>query len=236
MTKRIAMWSGPRNLSTAMMYSFGARSDTEVIDEPFYAAYLAATGADHPMRKEVLSGQPQDPAAVASDLAKSGSNKRYFKLMAHHMLPDFPLDWAQDAVHIHLLRHPARVIASYSAKREMPTVEDIGFPQQVELIRRLGGVVVDSCDIRRDPEGMLKALCSHIGIAFDPAMLSWPKGPKAFDGAWAPHWYDAVHKSTGFAGPEDSVPILNGKAKALEEQALVYYNKAKSMSLTGPIA
>jgi hypothetical protein len=206
-----------------MMYSFGARADCKAMDEPFYAAYLAASGLTHPMQDAVLASQPHDPAVVAADLAKTGPELRYFKLMAHHMLPGFPLDWAEDAVHIHLIRHPARVIASYTAKREMPTLEDIGFPQQFDLIERLGGVCVDSYDIRQNPERMVRAVCDFAGIPFDSAMLHWPMGPKPFDGAWAPHWYDAVHRSTGFAGAEGELPALTGKAADLLNAALPFY-------------
>lgn len=221
---KIAMWSGPRNLSTAMMYSFAARPDFSVTDEPFYAAYLATTGQDHPMRAQVLASQPNDPKVVAEQCRADGSPHRYMKHMAHHMVEDFPLDWAADCVNIHLIRHPARVIASYAAKREMPTLEDIGFPQQLALIKKLGGILIDSHDIRRDPKGVLTRLCKAAGIPFDSAMLRWPAGPKPFDGVWAAHWYDAVHRSTGFAGSEGPEPALQGDAAALCEEAVPIYN------------
>lgn len=220
---KIAMWSGPRNLSTAMMYSFAARPDFEVMDEPFYAAYLKATGLDHPMRAEILKSQKTDPDKVGLDSVEGGTPHLYMKHMAHHMLDGFPLDWAEDCVNIHLIRHPGRVIASYAAKREMPTLDDIGFPQQLALIERLGGHLIDSYDVRRDPESALKNLCEAIGVPFCPAMLSWPPGPKPFDGVWAAHWYDAVHRSTGFSGPEGPEPDLTGQAAALCEEALPIY-------------
>ena len=133
---KIAMWSGPRNLSTAMMYAFGTRADFAAWDEPFYAAYLAATGLDHPMRDEVIAAGETDPEKVAAALrGPVPGNVRhwYQKHMAMHMLPGFPLDWAEDCVNVHLIRHPARVIASYSEKRESPTLDDIAFRQQAEL-------------------------------------------------------------------------------------------------------
>jgi len=204
------------------MYAFGNRADFEAVDEPFYAAYLAASGADHPMRDAVLASQPVDPAVVAADLAQAVGH-RNFKLMAHHMLPGFPMDWAEGAVHMHLIRHPARVIASYAAKRDVPTLEDIGFPQQLRLIEELGGYLVDSFDIRRDPEGMLRRICEVASVPFDPAMLSWEVGPKPFDGAWAPHWYDAAHQSIGFAGPEEPEPALTGAAATLLAEAEPLY-------------
>jgi len=221
---KIAMWSGPRNLSTAMMYSFGNRADMRVWDEPFYAAYLAATGIDHPMGDAVIAGNLVDPLKVAEQISQTRGNL-FLKLMTFHMVEGFPLDWAKDCVHIHLIRHPARVIASYSAKRERPTLDDIGFKQQCSLYQRFPGPIVSSFDIRSDPKGMLTKLCKEIGLDFDPAMLHWPAGPKSFDGNWAAHWYDAVHQSTGFAGPEGPLPSLTGDALDLLDQALPFYEE-----------
>lgn len=220
---KIAMWSGPRNLSTAMMYSFGNRGDLRPWDEPFYAAYLDATKIDHPMRAEILSAGPTDAQAVADQIAERG-NAQFLKLMTFHMLDGFPMEWGQDCQHFHLIRHPARVIASYSKKRESPTLEDIGFDAHLEIYRRFPGPVVSSSDMRKDPRGMLQKLCNALGSDFDPAMLNWPKGPKAFDGVWAPHWYDAVHRSTGFAGAEGPLPVLEGRDAALCEAALPAYD------------
>ncbi len=208
---RIAMWSGPRNLSTAMMYAFGNRDDFAVWDEPFYAPYLAATGLDHPMKDAIIAAHETDPQIVARRCAgpiPEGKQHFYMKQMPHHMIDGMPLDWAQDCVHVHLIRHPARVMASYGAKRDEMTLEDIGFPQQAALYEKLGGVVIDSADIRANPEDMLRKLCAAINLDFDPAMLSWPAGPHPQDGVWADHWYGAVHKSTGFAGTEGPLPKL----------------------------
>ena len=203
---RIAAWSGPRNISTALMYAFSARADCAAVDEPFYAAFLHETGLDHPMRDAVLASQPIDPGVVAADLARDGAPHRYLKLMAHHMTPAMPLGWAEGCAQLHLIRHPARVAASYAAKRDAPTEADLGYLAQAALYDRLGGVVLDTTDLRADPEGMLRALCDALGAAWDAAMLSWPAGPKPCDGAWAPHWYGAVHRSTGFAPPEGPPP------------------------------
>ncbi|WP_300011434.1 HAD family hydrolase [uncultured Roseobacter sp.] len=230
---KIAMWSGPRNLSTAMMYSFGARSDFTVMDEPFYAAYLAQSGADHPMREEILAAQATDPGEVAALCrAPFPTPHLYMKHMPHHMLEGFPLDWAQDCVNVHLIRHPARVIASYAAKREAPTLEDIGFVQQHVLYEKLGGIVIDSTDIRARPEHMLRALCDAIDLPFDPAMLSWPAGPRAEDGVWATHWYGAVHQSTGFASAEGEMPQLEPDLTNLMQEALPYYHALERQKLT----
>lgn len=222
---RIAMWSGPRNLSTAMMYSFGARSDFSVMDEPFYAPYLAALDADHPMQDEILATHEVDPNKVDLACRGIGTPHLYMKHMPHHMIEGFPLGWAEGCVHVHLIRHPARVIASYAAKREAPTLEDIGFVQQLEIFESLGGVVIDGTDVRAAPEALLRRLCKAIDLPFDPAMLSWPKGPHKADGVWAAHWYGAVHKSTGFAGAEADLPALEPHLQVLMEKALPYYEK-----------
>lgn len=231
---KIAMWSGPRNLSTAMMYAFGNRADCAIWDEPFYAPYLAATDADHPMKSAILAAHETDPLAVAARCAgpiPDGNSVFYMKHMPHHMQPDFPLDWANSCTNIHLIRHPARVIASYGAKRDDVTFEDIGFAQQVALFDQIGGIVIDSSDIRQDPETMLQILCDAIGLDFDPAMLSWLAGPRADDGIWASHWYNAVHQSTGLDGAEGPLPVLTGRDLQLLEKALPYYDKLASLRL-----
>ena len=228
---KIAMWSGPRNLSTAMMYAFGNRADFIAMDEPFYAPYLIATGLDHPMAAEIIAGAENDPHKVAALCAALPPRHLYMKHMAHHMLPGFPLEWAADCVNIHLIRHPARVIASYGAKRADITPEDIGFQRQAELYDQLGGLVIDSHDIRANPRGMLEKLCAAIGLPFDPAMLSWPAGPRPYDGVWAAHWYGAVHQSTGFAGAEGPLPELDSHGAALCAVALPHYEKLAELKL-----
>lgn len=228
---RIAMWSGPRNLSTAMMYSFGARSDFDVMDEPFYAAYLAATGADHPMGDKIKAVHEKDPNKVDQACRAPGNPHLYMKHMPHHMVDGFPMAWAEDCVHVHLIRHPARVIASYAAKREKPTLDDIGFVQQQRLFDAVGGIVVDGTDIRADPERMLRRLCDAIDLPFDPAMLGWPAGPRVEDGVWASHWYSAVHRSTGFAGAEGELPVLEPDMAILMAQALPFYEAMAEVRL-----
>lgn len=232
---RIAMWSGPRNLSTAMMYSFGARSDFAVMDEPFYAPYLSETGLDHPMAAQIVAAHESDPIRVANICVGPIPGDKphlYMKHMPHHMLLGFPMGWAAACVNIHLIRHPARVIASYTAKRDAPSLEDIGFVQQSAVYDALGGLVIDSTDIRADPEGMLRRLCNAIGLPFDEEMLHWPAGARAEDGIWARHWYGAVHRSTGFAGAEGPLPELNAEQTTLMEAALPHYERLWKLRLT----
>lgn len=232
---RIAMWSGPRNLSTAMMYAFAARRDCTVVDEPFYAAYLATTGRKHPMRAEILASQPTDPAEVATRLlAPTPRPVFYAKLMTHHMTPDVPTGWMDGFAHVFLLRHPARVIASYARKRERPTLADIGFAEQASLFETLAGrsgrmpIVVDATAIRAEPEARLRDLCQRLGLPFDAQMLHWEAGPKPHDGVWAPHWYGAVHRSTGFDTAEGPLPDLTGDYARLAEAALPYYERLRA--------
>ncbi|CTQ48942.1 hypothetical protein [Jannaschia donghaensis] len=226
---RIIGWSGPRNLSTAMMYSFANRPDFEVMDEPFYAAYLARTGLDHPMRDAILGSQSTDPVRIALLCASAPKTHSYQKHMAHHMVDGIPLDWAEGAVHLHLIRHPARVIASYGAKRDEITEADIAFAAQATLYDRLGGLIVDTADLRDNPTGILGKICAEMGIPFDEAMLRWPSGGHASDGIWAAHWYNAVHRSTGFAGPEGPLPQVS--RDDLLAAAMPFYKAMKSRAI-----
>jgi hypothetical protein len=231
---KIAMWSGPRNLSTAMMYAFAARGDCAVWDEPFYAAWLEATGTAHPMAAEIVAAHEADPARVAEALAApppDGQPHLYAKHMPHHMAPNFPLGWAEGWVHAHLVRHPARVLASYAAKRDAVTFEEIGYAQQAEYHARFPGPVIDSTDIRRDPAAMLERLCAEIGLPFTEAMLAWPAGPKPFDGIWARHWYGAVHRSTGFAEAEGPLPPVAPEHAALYARALPIYEALAAQAI-----
>jgi len=231
---KIAMWSGPRNLSTAMMYAFAARGDCAVMDEPFYAAWLAATGVVHPMGDTVMAAHETDPMRVADACAApppEGADHVYMKHMPHHMHPDFPLDWAAGCVHVHLIRHPARVLASYSAKKAEVTDDEIGFARQQAFFDRFPGPVIDSADIRRDPGTALGRLCAEIGLGFRASMLSWPAGPKPYDGVWASHWYGAVHRSTGFAGAEGPLPQVDPALTPLLERALPAYRALSARAI-----
>lgn len=237
---RIAMWSGPRNLSTAMMYAFAARGDCAVADEPFYGAYLVATGVDHPMRDQVIASQPRDAAEVAATLLgpiPGGRPIWYQKHMTLHMIPAFDRAFMQGLTNVFLIRHPARVVASYAKKRENPSLMDIGFVQQADLFDQVANAlghappVIDSVDIRDNPRAALFGLCDALGIPFTEAMLHWPEGPKPYDGVWAPHWYGAVHRSTGFEDPEGPLPDLPDDARRLVDQALPYYERLSALRL-----
>ena len=231
---KIAMWSGPRNLSTAMMYAFAARGDCAVWDEPFYAPWLKTTGAAHPLAAEIVATHEADPARVAEALAAARTGNEphhYAKHMPHHMAPCFPLDWAETCVHAHLIRHPARVLASYAAKRDAVTFEEIGYAQQAEYHARFPGPVIDSTDIRHDPRAMLQRFCAEIGLPFTEAMLAWPAGPKPFDGIWARHWYAAVHRSTGFAETEGPLPPVAPEHATLYARALPIYEALAAQAI-----
>jgi len=228
MTKRIAMWSGPRNISTAMMRSFEARPDTVVVDEPLYAHYLAVTGIDHPGREHIMQSQPtrwQDVAAQLTGPLPGDPAVHYQKHMTHHLLPEIGRDWLGGLTHAYLIRDPAHVVASYARVRGEPTLEDLGYPQQAEIFRAYGGPVVDAADILRDPAGTLGRLCEALGIAFDPAMLSWEPGPRPTDGVWAPFWYAAVRASTGFAAYDPRPAEVPDRLRRLVEAAQPYYDE-----------
>ena len=203
---RVATWSGPRNISTAMMRAFENRPDTVVVDEPLYAAYLARTGIDHPAREEVIASQPTDLAEAVAALSAplpEGCRLHYAKHMAHHVSRDMDLEWTQAFRNVLLIRDPAEVVASYVRARETCEPEDIGLPQQGWLLelwdaRRAEVPILDAKDFLGDPEAHLRWLCEWLGVPFDERMLAWPPGPRESDGVWAPHWYAAVWASTGF--------------------------------------
>lgn len=228
---RLAVWSGPRNLSTALMYSFAARGDVAVWDEPFYSAYLTLTGLKHPMRGEIIAAGEPDPARVINRLVgpvPSGRAIFYQKHMCQHMIEGIDRNWLREVTNVFLVRHPARVLASFAAKRENPEFDELGFRQQFELFEMVAGrehspVVIDSADIRAAPGPMLRALCATLGIDFSDVMLHWPAGGHPDDGVWAPVWYAAVHRSTGFAGVEPPLPELAGAKAGMVARALPYY-------------
>jgi hypothetical protein len=239
---RIAMWSGPRNISTAMMRAFGNRADCAVSDEPFYGAYLDATGLDHPLREEVVASQPKDWRDVAAQLmgpAPGGKAVWYQKHMTHHMIAGFGRDWTDACVNAFLIREPAAVLVSYARVRRDFTLEEIGLPAQLALFERaadrLGRAppVVEGAQVLADPRGTLIALCAACGVSFDEAMLSWPPGRRESDGVWAPAWYGAVERSTGFGPPQAEARLqdLPDGLKRIAEEGRPLYERLKRYRL-----
>ncbi len=206
-TRHVAMWSGPRNISTAMMRAWENRGDCEVIDEPFYAHYLAHTGLDHPGREAIIASGESDWRKVAARLTGTlpgGIALSYQKHMTHHLLPHIGREWLARLTHVFLIRDPRRVLVSYVKSRPNVTAADIGILQQREIydhVCQVSGVaplVIDAGDFLQAPEAQLRALCTQLAIDFTPRMLHWPAGPRASDGVWAPYWYQQVYRSTGF--------------------------------------
>mgnify|MGYP001822814814 FL=1 len=234
MTLRIAMWSGPRNISTALMRSWENRPVCSVVDEPFYAAYLADTGLDHPCRKEILVAQSTDYGKVIEELTTYpvATELQYQKQMTHHIPRGMGMKWCASLKHCFLIRDPAQVIASYVQK--MPNVDEdaIGIRRQAELFEQIAEltgeapVIIDSNDVLKNPEKILAELCQRLGIAFfREAMLSWPTGRRESDGIWASHWYHNVEKSSGFSEYSEREPELDARQQQLAEQMMPYYQQ-----------
>jgi len=229
---RLAMWSGPRNISTAMMRAFENRSDCAVSDEPLYAHYLASTHSDHPGANAVIAhGEPDWQRVVASLLGPVPDAKPvwYQKHMSHHLLPHIDRAWIHQLSNVFLIRDPTDVVASYIKSRATVTAADIGLQQEAELFDEVAQKsgrappVIDAHDFLMAPEAHLRALCTHLGIDFSASMLHWPAGPRASDGIWAPHWYAAVWKSTGFEAPLSREHALDGAALQAAELARPWY-------------
>lgn len=238
---RLAMWSGPRNISTAMMRSFGNRSDTVVVDEPLYAHYLLATGIDHPGREEVIAADETDWRLVASRLTgpiPGGKRVWYQKHMGQHLLPDMDREWIAGLTNCFLIREPREVITSFIKVVERPTAEALGLPQQVELFEaewdRTGRVppVVDSRDILENPRGVLGKLCEAVGIPFEEGMLAWPPGRRETDGVWAPYWYASVEKTTGFGSYTPKAEEVPADLMGVYERCRVLYDRLAEHRLT----
>jgi hypothetical protein len=233
-TLRIAMWSGPRNLSTAMMRSFSSRSDTFVSDEPFYGCFLRDSGAGHPMRDEVIAAMDCDWQGVMASLRATPPVSRpvwYQKQMWHHMTGPIGYDDFDGFTHAFLIREPERMIASYLRQREVAAFEHFGLDRQAEFFDReadrLGHAppVIDAHDVLLDPPAVLTKLSDALGIPWDMAMLSWPPGRRETDGPWAAHWYGAVEASTGFGPPETAPEILPAEAQAVADRCRPYYER-----------
>ena len=226
---RIAMWSGPRTVSTALMRSWENRPDTVVSDEPLYAFYLHRTALAHPGHQTIIASQPTGWREVLSQQTSAplppGIAVSYAKHMTHHLLPEVDRAALAPLRHAHLIRDPRELLASYARVRAEPTLEDLGLRQQAEIFETFGGPVVDSRDLLTDPEGMLRALCRALDVPFDDRMLSWPAGPRDSDGVWAPYWYDSVYASTGFAPYRPPADPLPDRLEPLAERCLPYFSR-----------
>ena len=234
----IAMWSGPRNISTAMMRAWENRSDTAVVDEPFYAHFLHSTGIVHPMREEIIEQGETDWRKVVDSLVeKPSSGLFYQKHITTHWLDHFSSDWLDELSHVFLIREPAPVVASYAIKREELNAADLGYAQQsmlFALVSQRSGerpAVIDSRRFLTDPETQLRSLCAHLGVSFDPAMLSWPAGARDSDGIWGQHWYDAVKRSTGFAAPSTATPELDTAQRRIAAACQPYYEDLRQYAI-----
>ena len=231
------MWSGPRTVSTALMRAWENRPDTVVTDEPLYAFYLTATGLDHPGRDEVIASQPRDWRVVLRELTAGplppGVTIHYQKHMTHHLLPSVDRSALAGLRHAFLIRDPRSLLASYARVRSAPTLADLGLRQQAEIFEEFGGPVLDSADLLAAPEPALRALCAALGVPFSAAMLSWPPGPRASDGVWAPYWYDSVRRSTGFVPVTGPVtpPDLDPALEPLLDECMPYHEKLRKNTL-----
>lgn len=237
---RIAMWSGPRNISTAMMRSFGGRSDCAVTDEPFYGAFLKTSGQRQPMADEVIASMDTDWSSVARTMrgpVPDGQAIWYQKHMPHHMVGDVSIADFPDHRHAFLIRDPERVVASYAAKRVEVTADDLGYERQLDYIDRTSQIssnppiILDSADILRDPEAHLKALCAALEISWDAGMLRWPAGTRDTDGIWASHWYGRVVETTGFGEPEKDPTALTEQQQRVADSCQAYYEKLKGYAI-----
>jgi Sulfotransferase domain len=240
-TRNIAMWSGPRNISTAMMYSFGNRPDCEVWDEPFYAFSLKHHGNDHPLRDEIIAAYESDyDRVVALCTSPPASGKRIFyqKHMTHHMLPGFDRRWVLQLSNAFLIRDPLAVLSSYARKWEEVSLRAIGIVEQWQLFNLVADAlgrappVIDAEDVLGSPGDALPKLCAALGLDFSASMLSWPQGPKPFDGLWGRHWYNAVHASTGFEPPsEQPAVVLPAPLRKIADDATPIYRRLRSHRL-----
>jgi hypothetical protein len=227
------MWSGPRNISTTLLRSWGARPDTFVCDEPLYAHYLLVSGAPHPGREDVIARHDADWRRVTRWLTgpvPDGKPVFYQKHMAKHLLPEIGRDWLDALSHAFLIREPAEMLASFARIVADPSLDDTGLPLQCELFERVAErsgaapPVIDSRDVLEDPPGVLSRLCAALGVPYSDAMLSWPAGRRDTDGAWAPHWYASVEASTGFGPPPPRAAPPPGMER-LYEQCLPFYQR-----------
>ncbi len=234
----IFMWSGPRNLSTALMRSFENRLDTKVLDEPFYAYYLKKTNLKHPMKKEIIKSYPNSQNKIIKLITTKPKNKEIFyqKHMTHHIIKKTKLDWAIKGYNCFLIRHPAKVINSYVKKNSLKNINDIGFKKQFEIFNKikknkLEFTVVNADTILKDPNKTIRMLCKLLKIRFTKKMLEWPKGGRSSDGIWSKVWYKNVEQSITFAIYKKEEIKVPKKYKKIYEESLKYYNEMDKYSI-----
>jgi len=226
----INLISSPRNISTALMYSFAQRKDTKVVDEPFYGYYLKISPAKHPGREEVIESMETNPAQIVEDLLLFNNRPVLFiKNMAHHLI-GIEERFFTSVTNVFLIRNPEQLISSLVRVVPEPTMTDIGVAKQYELYNQVTKsgqrpVVLDSGELLKNPDGVLNGLCRRLGISFERAMLSWKPGPRPEDGVWAKYWYQNVHKSSGFEPQATSTHELPERLATLYEEALPFYRE-----------
>ena len=234
---KIACWSGPRNISTALMRSWSSRKDTYVTDEPFYAYYLKETQINHPMHEKIINHYLSDYDEIVNHLINEKPNQKniwYQKHMAHHLVDLSKLDWIKKFENCILIRHPKEVINSYSAKNKLKSVNDLGYPQQFKIIKFLKKSsqkfnVIDSEDLLKNPKKVLTDWCESINIKFDKSMLHWKKGHHQNDGIWWHHWYDNVINTTGFQKYQKKDISIENKYDSIYNESMEYYNYMKNI-------
>jgi hypothetical protein len=237
-TKRICVWSGPRNISTALLYSFAQRADTRVVDEPLYGFYLAESGAEHPAHGELRALLDPDGERVVRDVVLGPCDRPvlFLKQMAHHLARD--LDWAflRRTVNVLLTRDPEQMLPSLDVQVPQPTMRDAGYDKLDALLDYCEAAgqqvpVLDSRDLQNNPEGVLSRLCARVGVPWDPVMLSWPAGPKPYDGPWAPYWYHNVHKSRGFSPYQPKAAPFPERLEPLLAECAPIYERLSALAI-----
>lgn len=239
-TRRINVWSGPRNVSTALMYSFAQRADTRVVDEPLYGHYLAVSGADHPGADEVMAHMNTDADAVIRDVILGPCDRPllFMKQMAHHLV-DLDHGFLAQTINVLLVRDPTEMLPSLAETLAQPTLRDTGLAMQSALLAELLALgqsppVLDARELLLDPPGVLAQLCAQVGVAFDPAMLFWQPGPRPEDGIWAKHWYHAVHQSSGFQPYRPKSTPVPGWLQPLLAECLPHYAQLTQYAIRAP--
>ena len=231
----VACWSGPRNISTALMRSWSSRKDTFVTDEPFYAYYLKETQNNHPMRENIINNYYSNYDEVVDYLIGKVPNQKkiwYQKHMAHHLIDLSKIDWIKKCENCILLRHPKEVINSYTSKNKLNSVTELGYPQQFEIVKFLKKSnhrfkIIDSVDLLVNPKAVLFDWCESINIKFDQSMLKWEKGSHPNDGIWWKHWYDNVINTSGFQKYQKKDISIENKYDSIYTKSMEYYNYLK---------